>query len=324
MRAQLQKLPHGLEDTYERIWAKITKNSGSTQKKWALKVLGWVLCALRPLSSMEILEATAIDPLDAFFDRNKKAYKLEHLIRVCAGFVELDEKRKVLRFVHFSVQEFLKSRLSSAEDLIADVCFTVLGFTKEGPFSRNYFYNYVIWYWQEHASSWRVIDSNRDVLLRKLFFDQSNFAEWNSIRQVESTVGSYNIFSISTFESVGDSLPTPDQAASYFNLPIIVQHLLQKASQDMKFHLQIPRSLCIAAHRGHAEVVELLLKSGTDINAQVEHWGTALHVAASRGNVKVIELLLRAGADPHAKREFSSSSRFKYAIFVCGPKLLSI
>lgn len=324
VRAQLQKLPRSLNKTYDRIWTKITVQFDDTERKWALKVLKWVLCALEPLKPSTMIEATAVEPLDEFFDRKKMASSVEYLIGVCGGFVALDEKTDVLRFVHYSVQEFLKKKLSSAGDLVAGVCLTVLGFTKDVFPSRNDIYGYATFNWQEHVRGWREIDDHRDALLRK-FFVPSCFVEWENRRR-RSRSGQGNKWSF-LFHSgtIGNNFSTPDQAVSYFNLPVLVQYL-KKNSQSKEFDLQIPRSLCIAAHQGHVDVVRLLLEFRTDVNARLGHWGTALQTAAAGGNDKVIELLLGAGADPNVQETFgigifTNKSR-KSDDSVCEPKIL--
>lgn len=306
VRAQLQKLPSGLDKTYDHIWAKITEKPNDTQK-WALKVLGWLLYASAPLPSTAIIEATAIDSLDVSFDSKKTASSLQYLIEVCGGLVDFDENADVLRFVHYSVQEFLKPKLSFMEDLAANVCFAALSFTeKKLPCwcDPHGFYHYAALNWQEHARSWREVDGHRNALLQRFFFDKSNFEEWNNYR-LQYYLHIRFRYQISGFEKIGDNLTTPDQAASYFGLPVVVKHLLQKKIQGEDLYLEIPRSLCIAAHLGHVEIVRLLLGSTSNVNAQFEDWGTPLQAAAAQGNDEVIKLLLEAGANPHAERERS-------------------
>jgi ankyrin repeat protein len=50
-----------------------------------------------------------------------------------------------------------------------------------------------------------------------------------------------------------------------------------------------------AADYGHAEVVELLLKSGADVNAQNENGVTAMRLATLKGHTQIILLLQTAG-----------------------------
>ena len=60
----------------------------------------------------------------------------------------------------------------------------------------------------------------------------------------------------------------------------------------------------IAAHRGDYRSVELLLKSGVDVNSKGEMGCTALHYAKMNGNEDVIQLLLSHGASTKIKNEF--------------------
>ena len=61
--------------------------------------------------------------------------------------------------------------------------------------------------------------------------------------------------------------------------------------------------LCWAAFSGHAEIIELLIESGADVNAKNRDAGTALHGAAFLGQAEAAALLIQNGADTHAKHE---------------------
>ena len=58
--------------------------------------------------------------------------------------------------------------------------------------------------------------------------------------------------------------------------------------------------LDLGARSGHAEVVELLLKAGADVNAKGVGW-TALDMAASEGHLDVVVLLIRSGGEVNVK-----------------------
>ncbi len=62
-------------------------------------------------------------------------------------------------------------------------------------------------------------------------------------------------------------------------------------------------ALHYAVWKGHRELVELLLESGADVNAQNanDHWGTTpLHAAAHSNNSALVKFLAEKGADLHA------------------------
>ncbi len=55
--------------------------------------------------------------------------------------------------------------------------------------------------------------------------------------------------------------------------------------------------LHFAAYNGHAEVLELLLKDGANVDERNANNSTPLHFAAQEGHVKAVELLLKHNAD---------------------------
>jgi ankyrin repeat protein len=56
-----------------------------------------------------------------------------------------------------------------------------------------------------------------------------------------------------------------------------------------------------AAHNGRANLVEMLLNCGADINAKGDHGRTPLHFAVMGKKKKIIEILLRSKANPNLK-----------------------
>jgi len=63
------------------------------------------------------------------------------------------------------------------------------------------------------------------------------------------------------------------------------------------------RPLHVAATEGHAEVVDLLVKAGANVNA-ANQWGvTPIYLAAAWGRKEVVALLIARGADIHVKEQ---------------------
>ena len=67
--------------------------------------------------------------------------------------------------------------------------------------------------------------------------------------------------------------------------------------------------LHVAAREGKAEVVNLLLSKGADINAQYKNGGTALHLAALNGHREVIKALLSKRADATIRNSSGETAR---------------
>ena len=57
-------------------------------------------------------------------------------------------------------------------------------------------------------------------------------------------------------------------------------------------------ALAAAVAKGHAEIADLLLKAGADVNAKDRQGESPLFKAAGRGDAALIRLLLAAGAKP--------------------------
>lgn len=87
------------------------------------------------------------------------------------------------------------------------------------------------------------------------------------------------------------------------------QKLLEETADSEVTSNRLKRFLCMAAEKGHKEIVKLLLDKGVDVNAQrveVNPIGTkynnthALEEASRRGHERVVELLLDMGANVNA------------------------
>lgn len=59
--------------------------------------------------------------------------------------------------------------------------------------------------------------------------------------------------------------------------------------------------LCLAALKGHLEVVRLLVERGVNLSQDCEHFGSVAHAACAGGNLGVVKFLAGKGADFVAK-----------------------
>lgn len=285
--AQLKKLPRGLAETDERIWTRI--NTGDrTQRHWALRTLKWVLYAREPLNPRQMLCATSINPPSMIYNRSLEASDIIYLIRVCANFIVLDEQMNVLRFVHFSAQEFLREKLGSdatCNAYLADVCCGLLGV---GPsqFSQweNTIYRYASKHWQEHVRYWDEVDTHRGDLIRKFLLNKSAFESWHMYRSdfVEHSgiPENFNHY----------------QVTAYLNLPVIFKYLLKYGS-----YTECSRLLLNAVEKNHHQLVRVLVDAGTDVNTFLENCETALILAVNTGSMQMVGFLLNSGANVNAR-----------------------
>ena len=213
----------------------------------ASKALAWLLCAVRPLSPQEIMQAVAVELGSAAFQHHM--YPVEHIIAACGNFVSLDTKQNVLRFEHYSVQEFLKGHdFQEAGYNIARSCFTVLTLSEPQP--PQDIYHYVAEYWQEHAKSWKNTADPTDPIERFLFEKTSQ--SWT--RYTESRNSKYGTIWID------DPELEPIHLICLFNLVSVLRYFFLRQLKTLELHQILSEALVLAAKNRCNEVVEFLLE----------------------------------------------------------------
>ena len=97
----------------------------------ANKVLLWITCAKRPLTTTELQHAIAVEVNDAELDKDNLP-EIEDIVSVCAGLVTIDEESNIIRLVHYTTQEYFertqKRWFLDAETKITETCVTYLSF----------------------------------------------------------------------------------------------------------------------------------------------------------------------------------------------------
>jgi len=89
------------------------------------------------------------------------------------------------------------------------------------------------------------------------------------------------------------------QADSCVALDAIIQGaqlLIEKGADCQRSRFSELEPTARAANRGHAEIVELLLKNNASVNAVTKDGLTPLHLASLVGSVESVSLLLQNGA----------------------------
>ncbi len=175
MRTALRKLSRGsdaydcaYDDAMERIQGQL-----KDKKDLAMQVLSWITCAMRPLTTVELQHAPAVDVGDSDFDEDNIP-DIDDMVSVCAGFVTVDNESDVIRLVHYTTQEYFEKTQSrwfpGGHHDITAVCITYLSFsifesgaclTDQEFYERmeaNPFYNYAAENWGYHVRTSSTID----------------------------------------------------------------------------------------------------------------------------------------------------------------------
>lgn len=136
-------------------------------EKLAKQILSWIICSKRPLTTIELQHALAVEVGDAELDEENLP-QIEDMVSVCAGLVTIDEESSVIRLVHYTAQEYFERTrdilFPTAEIEIATICVTYLSFNAfksgichtddefEERLQLHKLYDYASYNWGHHAT----------------------------------------------------------------------------------------------------------------------------------------------------------------------------
>ncbi|KIW84080.1 hypothetical protein Z517_03326 [Fonsecaea pedrosoi CBS 271.37] len=125
-----ENFPSELDAAYERILRRVSKDSDREKVSLAKKVLGWMMCAKRPLKWHEIQGALSTDTTSRTVDFAQRRSHV-HIREICGSLIsELSGDR--LELVHVSAKNYLKKSsfvtALFAECTLASLCLNYLSF----------------------------------------------------------------------------------------------------------------------------------------------------------------------------------------------------
>ncbi|KAK6334999.1 hypothetical protein TWF718_010440 [Orbilia javanica] len=341
MRVALEILPTGekaYDQAYEDAMVRI-EGQNKDFKDLAHQVLSWITRARRPVTTLELQHALAVETglgqLELDQDNCPEKTKM---VSVCAGLVMIDEESQIIRLVHYTTQEYFdrtwQKWFRNAEKNIAEACVTYLSYgifkgpsiTKEDLEARlrlNALYNYAANYWGYHTnissigSALLVITflGNRDAVLAcsqvlepfRYDYHAESFGGWTAVH-LAAYAGAYG--SIEDMLDKDADLEAKDNkwrrtplswAAKKGHESIVKLLVDRRADLEAKDRRgQTPLSL--AVEHGHEAVVRLLVDRGADLEAQDSKWDrTPLSWAAGHGHEAIVRLLVDRGVDLEAQ-----------------------
>ena len=288
----------GLDKTYEQAMKRI-EDQGSRVQELAKHILGWILHAKRPLSTVELRHALGVRPGTEKLDEDYLP-SVQVLRSVCAGLVTIDEQSGIARLVHYTTQEYFKRTWTSwfpnAQIDITSVCVTYLlfdvfktGFCQsdeefEVRLQTNVLYSYAARHWGRHAYTASI---KEDLILNLL----ESRAKVSAASQAMMVSRSY-----SGYSQIVPTQITGVHVAAYFGLGGTIIGLLKNGYNPDLQDSYGRAPLSWAAERGHEAVVKLLLETGkVDVDSKDRYGRTPLSWAADRGHEAVVKLLLETG-----------------------------
>lgn len=297
-----------VDDAYRDVVERIN-NQDPRRQRLAKDTLSWVICAKRPLTTLELRTALTIELGEP--DLNEEdLYDLEDVISSCAGLITVgsDGAKEVVQLAHYTMQEYFTRHQAAffpeADKSITARCLTYLSYdifrqgmcsndTKfEARLSQYPLYSYAAKNWGHHARVHSTID---DLLLR---FLGNTYVLDASVQALFSLKGYYG------FESYCMRVPlgfTAFHMAAWFGLEKVLQFLISQWDGSCARDSMNRDPLAWAASNGHRSVVKMLLDHGVEPLQHDEDGQTPISLAALNGYTEVVKLFLDYNIDPNLR-----------------------
>ena len=322
IRRTLDELPETLDETYARTLKEIDKKSW----EYAHRLFQCVAAASGPLRVDELAEFLAFDfeagSTPTFLAEWRPEDPKYAVLSICSSLLaveKMDNGPRVVQFAHFSVKEYLTSaRLAEAKDTISHfhVCMTTAHTTltqaclgvllhldedvtrdslEEFPLA-----SYAAEHWVGHARFENVSSNVQDGMKRLFDPSKCHFSVWTWIYDPNDSIHRYWYS-----ESPEEARATPLHYATVCGMHDIIEFLIVECSQDINARGFDDKAtpLYVASRHGHADVAQLLLEHGADVNAHNSHGSTPLLLASQNGSDEIVWVLLEHGADTDARDE---------------------
>ncbi|KAK1254875.1 hypothetical protein MKX08_008870 [Trichoderma sp. CBMAI-0020] len=314
----LQKLPKGLDATYDRILESIDADF----KERVINSIKWLAFSQRTLMLEELSEIFIIRLNgDIAINENDRLFSPEDILEYFSGLIitqkrergyrtgtrAIDEVTEV-RLVHFSLKEyFISTRIVErapafaftdveAHISIARACLVYLKqFSHDiakctSHYGLSGLQEYTTDYWMIHLEEiprerWPA-EWAQNIAIVFGFHSQSFL---NQLR-LERKLGYDN----NDFDNY-IRLP-PYCFTARLGLYRFTQMLLSQGPNAYATQEDLDVALQNAAYGGNKEIINLFLERGADVDAECGKWGSALLAAAATGNLGALELLVESGA----------------------------
>ena len=294
--AALKTLPTTPDDLYVEAITRI-KNQNAEDVDLAMRLLGWVAFARRPLIFDELQHAMGIRDGDNDLD-DGELLDQDFLLSLTAGLVTVDSDGAAVRLIHFTAYEFLYERKQELfQDTPRDITLKLLTYLNFESFSEpcrgehedvdvekrfvEYpLLRYVSQFWGIHASEcYRDDDSVRSAVLalvcHPLKLASSIQAAWYTSHSWGMPMGVSSL-----------------HVCAWFGLDDILSDLVYRGLPvDLPDHAHGLTPLMYACKNGRLTTAKTLLSLGASVNQRSASGSTALVEALYEGHTGIAEFL---------------------------------
>jgi ankyrin repeat protein len=319
----LETLPTG-SDAYDSAYAAAMErifdpDKDEDTRQLARKIMSWILCARRPLSTLELLHALAVNFGESKFNKDRIMDDGE-ILTVCAGLVTIDEKSDTVRFIHYTAQEYLQRNrqrwLPHANLEIAHICTAYLSLDdlSAGPCPSKQDYDhrvetlalleYTVLHWGFHVSVLVEAELASETG-RKVEKKASGFL--SNARNLSSASQALFMSSREYFVT-GESVAQEGEGFSAnhwigrFGLTLFFEKQTSGEAQWDSRDSVGRTPLSWATGEGHEALSKLLLETGkVDVDSKDSLGRTPLSWASGNGRKTLVKLLLDKEVDVDSK-----------------------
>ncbi|KAL7928629.1 hypothetical protein V8C35DRAFT_317810 [Trichoderma chlorosporum] len=321
IKSALETLPEGLDSIYEELMNRVKLQNPQDHAELAMRVLGWIFYAARPLTVIEVQNALAIERGDTCLDDDGIPNR-DLLVSVCSGMVMINDSSDTISFVHYTAQEYFQRGgqrlLDHANREIAATCLTYLHFDSfsccseevrgRGEFLKlmqnNPLLSYAAQHWGDHLREASDEETNQQAIELLKDTNRVHLIAWLKAYADNLAKGTYFRPRTQVF---GLGL------ASSFGLTAVASNLINSGSSLHERDSNGQTALHHAVENGHADTAALLLGRGAEVNSRDLAGSSPLHQASTKADETTVKLLILNGADVNAVDGYDATPLYRAA-----------
>ncbi|KAI9708311.1 MAG: hypothetical protein M1820_004015 [Bogoriella megaspora] len=295
-----QTLPDAFGGTIDRI-----ERLPDSRRLIGISSLMWI-CHARPLTVPELSEVLAVE-IGQKTTRPRHRPPAKVILQCCQGLVTIDDGSSTVRFVHYTVQEYLQAHSDQyfplAQRLISATCLTYLLFDEfcRGPCDDDWaiesrvenapFIVYASRHFGIHAAPLEQ-DPMVNPLLQQFLNTPEAIASCSQIHRWSQEYR-YEYWKPEESNSI-----TPLHISCHHGFQESARDLLSRYPQSINVKTRMGTTpLILASSWDNQDIVRVLLDNGGD--PYLANWyGNSLHCAAEAGSSDCIQELIDFGMDP--------------------------